>query len=341
MKYSFSIVLFLTLTGTACKNRNGRLEPVVSAVDINPAYKNLNDSIGKFPGNALLYLRRAVRLSRENAHELAYEDYLKAWSLQPGLEVALPFSANLQILGRRSEKLKLLESLQREFPTNIQVERLLAESYEASGMPGQALNIYNEMIIRDSLDPETQYEKGILLEQMRDTIQAIAALKKAYTINGIATYGLELANLYAEQRNPLALEICDFIIRQDVEGFLIDPFFIKGIYYSNIKQYAKAISQFDSCITRDWKTTDAYLEKGQVYYHMKRFDAAIQTLKMATTVSPSDPDAYFWLGRSYEAEQKTSDAIDNYDKAISLDKNFTEARKRLENLNHEFAHPSH
>ena len=93
------------------------------------------------------------------------------------------------------------------------------------------------MLAKDSLDPETFYEKALLLEQLNDTAGAIKALQKAYTIQGVDTYGLELAHLFAEQKNPRALEICDFILRQDSLRLLIDPFFIKGIYYANVKQY--------------------------------------------------------------------------------------------------------
>jgi tetratricopeptide (TPR) repeat protein len=108
-----------------------------------------------------------------------------------------------------------------------------------------------------------------------------------------------------------------------------------------VKQYQKAIVQFDSCIHRDWKTTDAYLEKGRAFFLMKNFNEAIKTFNMAITVTTTDPDAYYWLGRSYEAQNLKSDAITNYRKAISLDKNFTEARLRLDVLDTGFAHPSH
>ena len=84
------------------------------------------------------------------------------------------------------------------------------------------------MIAKDSLDPETLYEKAFLLEQLKDTLQAIIALQKAYSMQGVDTYGLELAHLYAEQKNPRALEICDYVLKQDSARLLIDPFFIKG-----------------------------------------------------------------------------------------------------------------
>jgi tetratricopeptide (TPR) repeat protein len=340
-RYPLYFLLLLVLAYSACKNKNSQSGELVSGVETDPAYKNLNDSIRQFPEDASLRLRRAVRLTQENAHELARTDFEKAWSLQPLLEIALPYSANLEILGKHRERLALLESLYRQFPSNPQVGRLLADAYAGFGKPDQALTIYDHMIAKDSLDPETQYEKALLLEQMKDTASAIAALQKAYAAQGVATYGLELAHLYAEQKNPRALEICNFILKQDSAQILIDPFFIRGIYYANVKQYPKAIAQFDSCILRDWKTTDAYLEKGRAYFHMENFNAAMQTFNMATTVTNSDPDAYYWLGRCYEAKHMKMDAINNYRKAISLDKDFTEARQRMEDLDRGFAHPSH
>jgi tetratricopeptide (TPR) repeat protein len=331
-------MILVVLTTDACRNKNNQAEEPVFGF---PAYKSLNDSIGQFPQDASLYLRRAMRLTQENAHELASSDFQKAWSLQPLLENALPFAANLEILGKHRERLSLLESLNRRYPANPQVSRLLADSYAVSGKPGKALQIYNDMIAKDSLNPETQYEKALLLEQLKDTAGAIIALQKAYAAQGVGTYGLELAHLYAEQKNPRALEICNFILKQDSAGILIDPFFIKGIYYANIKQYRKAIAEFDSCILRDWKTTDAYLEKGRAYFHMENFKAAMQTFNMAITVTNTDPDAYFWLGRSYEAMNRKADATNNYLKAISLDNDFTEARQRLEKLDTGFAHQGH
>jgi Flp pilus assembly protein TadD len=74
---------------------------------------------------------------------------------------------------------------------------------------------------------------------------------------------------------------------------------------------------------------------------MKNFNAAIKTFNMAITVTSTDPDAYYWLGRCYESQNRKVDAMNNYRKAISLDKSFTEARQRLDVLDSGFAHPLH
>jgi tetratricopeptide (TPR) repeat protein len=339
-KFPCHYLCILLLATIGCTNNKKSNSPADSGVESNLLYKSLNDSIRQFPKDQALYLRRAARLSQENAHELAYADFSEAWKIHHSVEAALPFAANLEILGRHKERLELLNTLHSEFPNDSQTGRLLAEAYAASGNGQQALTLYNAMLTKDSLDPENYYEKALLLEQLNDTAEAIRALQKAYRIQGVDTYGLELAHLFAEQKNPRAVEICDFIIRQDSLRLLIDPFFIKGIYFANVKQYAKAIVQFDSCIARDWKTTDAYLEKGRAYFQMKNIPAAIQTFNMAITVTNTDADAYFWLGRCYEIQHKKVEAINCYQKAISLDRNFTEAMQRIQSLDSGFAHPS-
>jgi len=339
-KYTFHFIfLVVFISAIACNNIKPHAE-TVSPVDADLAYKSINDSILQFPADASLYFRRANRLTQENKHELAYADFKKARILNPALEVALSFSANMEILGMQKERLLLLDTLHMQHPADVQVARLLAEAHTNTGSIHQALRMYDDLLLKDSTDAETYYEKAMLLEQkLNDTAGAIACLQKAYAIRGVDTYGLELAHLYAEQKNPRALEICDFILKTDTDHLLIDPLFIKGIYYANMKQYPQAIGQFDICIQRDWKTTDAYLEKGRAYYHMKNYNAAIQTFNMAVTVSNSDPDTYYWLGRCYESLHKISEALNDYHKALSLDHTFNEARERINRLDSGFAEP--
>ncbi|MDP4211935.1 MAG: tetratricopeptide repeat protein [Bacteroidota bacterium] len=312
-----------------------------SPVESNPAFSSLNDSIRLFPNDDSLYLRRADRLSQINAHELAYADYKKAWSLHPSRETAFARAANLRILGKETERLALLKTADTQFPADPQIQRLLADAYAVTGSRDLALKQYQEILQRDPKDFETWYEQALLFEQMKDTVSAISSLQKAYALQGVATYGLELAHLYAEQKNAKALDICNFILRQDSGNMLIDPLLIKGIYYANMKFYPQAIVQFDSCIGRDWKTIDAYLEKGMAYYHQQKYNDAINTFHMATTVSNTDPDAYYWLGRCYEATHRKADAISYYQKTLSLDKSFTDAKEAAERLQSGFGDASH
>jgi tetratricopeptide (TPR) repeat protein len=53
---------------------------------------------------------------------------------------------------------------------------------------------------------------------------------------------------------------------------------------------------------------------------------------MATTVSNTNADAWFWVGRTYEAMGNKQQAIINYQRALSLEPEFSEAQQRLRKL---------
>src|SRR5215467_7517458 len=174
----------------------------------SPIFTSINDSIRQFPTDADLYSRRAKMLSQNNANDVAYDDYKKSWELNPSKENGLLFAGNLSVIGKFTERLELLKSCEKKYPNSLEFKRLMGEAYVENGKPSVALDLYNKMLEQDSTDFETWFEKGLLLEQMRDTARALTALKNAYDLQPVNTYALELAHLYAESSNPLALEIC-------------------------------------------------------------------------------------------------------------------------------------
>lgn len=189
------------------------------------------------------------------------------------------------------------------------------------------------MIARDSTNFETWFERGTLLASMKDTAQAIESLERSFTILPINYSGMALANIYVAMKDPRALEICDMLLASDTAETQTDPVFMKGIYYAEIKEYDQAVSQFDECIRRDWKMTDAYIEKGIILFERKDYDEAMKVFNLSATVSNTDADTYYWIGRCYEATGKKEEAITNYQRALALDNSFSEARKALRRLN--------
>lgn len=167
-----------------------------------------------------------------------------------------------------------------------------------------------------------------------DTTTAIRNLEIAFFQHPTASTGLDLANLYAATKDKRAVILCDSILAHDSTKEFTDAVFIKGVYYFNIDDSAHAIQQFEECIRRDWKYTEAYIEKGILFYNRKNYPAALKTFELATKVSNTYPDAYFWLARNYEAMGNKELALDNYYRALSLDKNFTEAADGIKRLNH-------
>lgn len=329
------VLLCCTAIGMiACNGSGHGRDADRAAILSHPPYALLTDSIRQHPGTdeAGLYFRRAELLSRNNQHELAAGDYSRSWDIQPDAATGARYAATLTVLGQTGKAISLLQECSRKFPANPTFPKALAELYTQSNRIQDAIGIYDNILRADTGNDDAWYEKGLLLEKKGDTPNAIAALKKAFIIEPINTYGLELAHLYAENRNPASLPICDDALRKDSSRELLDPFFIKGIYYSNTAQYRKAIVQFDSCIGRDWKFADAYLEKGIALFKQNQYQPAMQSFEMTIKVQETYSDGYFWIGRCYEATGNKDQAIAYYRQALMYDGTFTEAADRIKRL---------
>jgi len=323
-------LLLVFLAG--CDGDNDRYSPYSKKILQNPPYAGLTDSIEKFPDDPLLYLQRALLLSQNNRHEMATADYKKSWEMKQDPNTALEYVSNLLTTDRVNDAVSLLEQGVKQFPDNPEFSRRLSEVYSHLGKSEQALKQYNTILEKDPSNFETWYDKGVLLAQMKDTPAAIEALEKSFSIQPINYSGLALATLYASAKDPRALELCDKLLATDTTGQQTEPIFMKGVYYSEVKDYDNAVKQFDECIRRDWKMTDAYIEKGIVLLDQKKTNEALEIFKLASTVSNTNADAYFWMARSYEALGNKADAIRNYERAISLDRNFAEAWEAIQRL---------
>jgi len=332
MKHVILYFVWLCTAGFGCnlsgsKSANGFDEILQQA-----PYKSVSDSIEKNPADASLYLRRAELLTQNNQHDIAYYDYKKSWQLQPSEASALLFTSNLFLTGRGKDAIDLLKKCTQQYPANMEFMRRLGEGYTQTGDAKQALAQYDEILKKDTGNFEALYEKGMLYAQMKDTAGAISALEQSYRRQPILQNGLALANLYAETKNVKVLALCDALQQKDTARDFVDPVFLKGIYYSNIKDYARAIPFFDEAIKRDWRFVDPYIEKGIILFDQKNYDEALKTFQYATNISYTSADNYYWMGRCYEAIGKKEDAIDYYYKALTFDKNFTEAREAIRRL---------
>lgn len=326
---ALSLFFILPVFFWSCTNTD---KPDRSAILRQPPFAALTDSINSEPENPRFYLGRAILLSQNKLHDLASPDYKKAWELTKDEGVALEYASNLLLVNQVKEAVALLKACKEKFPDNPEFGRRLSEVYVQTNQREAALAEYNELLSKDSLNFMAWFEKGQLLSRLKDTPAAIMALERSYAIQPINYTGLALANIYSLQKNPRVLIICDNILNRDSTGDVIDALFIKGMYYADTKDYQKAIGHFDLCIDLDWKFIHAYLEKGIIYFEQEKFPDALAIFKKATVVSNTNPDAYFWVGRCYEAQNDKELARENYQRTLSLDPEFEEAKAGIKRL---------
>lgn len=297
-----------------------------------PPFALLTDSINNYPANHDLYFRRAVLLNTNNFPEPALADFQQAWSLKKEEKYAYAISTILVDKNPDSAVLFLNESL-KELPQSTLLRISLARSYNAQNKTEEALKVCDEILQMNPEQVDVLKLKAGLLEKKQDFAASIRILEKAYSTT---PYDIELnyilALKYAEAKNPKVINICDSLIKMDSLGVHADPYYYKGIYYSNINDKAKALSLFNDAIKHDYNFLDAHIEKGIILYDQQKYEEAYQSFNLAMTISPKYADSYYWMAKCQEATGNKAEAKLNYQRAYGLDKTLKEAKEAADKI---------
>jgi tetratricopeptide (TPR) repeat protein len=322
--------VFIIIFCSACNEP----EPDHKPIDLlqQAPFKSISDSIKSFPDNPGMYLERAIRLSQHNKLDLATPDFKKSWELSQDPAVALEYVSNLLLVNKVEDAMKVLKDCAGKFPENTEFNRRLGEIYAEMGNTDGALAQFDDIIKKEPDNFEAWYDKGNVLAKLKDTTGAIQALERSFVLQPINYTGIALANLYIGKKDAKALQVCNYLIARDSSGLQTDAVYAKGMYYSETGNPGLALEQFEECIRRDWKLTDAYIEKGIIFYEQEKLDTALKTFNMSVTVSNTNADGYFWIGRCYEAMKDNDKAVENYQRALSLDRTFKEAGDRIRRI---------
>ena len=324
-------LLFLTFLLWGCNSNENPSSPFSEILSQQP-YASITDSIRKQPGRDDLYFRRAVLLNKNNLPEPALADFKKAWSIAPAETYAMGVSSIL-LEKKPDAAIVFLKKAIEEIPNSLFLQLSLARAYDAQGKTDDALNACNDLLQNEPGQVNALTLKSDLLLKKEDPTGAIAALEKAYrSVPSSREISNKLAYQYAETKNNKAILLADSLISKDSLKLFAEPYYVKGMYYSNIHDGAKAIQFFDATIKQDHRFLNAYIEKGKILLDQKKTGDALKTFELANTITPSFPDAWYWMGRCLEILGQKEDAKLNYEKAYSLDKTFTEAKEAAEKV---------
>lgn len=322
-RFIFLIVAMLLIAGCNSSEESSAF----SAILDQPPYKPITDSIKREPKKDELYFRRAVLLNKNNYPEPALADFQKAWSLKKEEVYAVGIS---NILFQKSMKgaSDFLEQATRDIPSSIYLKLSLAKAYNAQDKTDQALALTRSILQEQPDQVNTMLLEYDLLQKKGDSVNSIKTLEKARLLvpdNREINY--KLAFQYAESKDPKAIALTDTLIKMDSLKLFAEPYYVRGLYYSNIKDRAKALQWFNETIKLHYNFLDAYIEKGKVLFDQKQIGEALKTFQLAIRIKPSFPDAWYWLGRCQEQMGQKAEAKENYEKAYGLDKTFVEAKE--------------
>lgn len=331
VRYSaFFIVSVLSVFSLSCNNEDS--SSPYAAILSQPPYASLTDSIKKEPRQDGLYFRRAILLNKNNLPEPALADFKKAWSLSKQESYAVGAS-NILIEKNKNEAISFLLEALKELPESIFMQLSLARLYDEQNKTNEALTVCDAILEQQHDQVNALMLKSELFQKKGDTTGSTAALEKAYQlVPDNMDIGYKLAYQYAENKNAKVITLTDSLIAKDSLKLHAEPYYVKGMYYSNTGDRAKAIQLFNETIRMDYNFLNAYIEKGKIFLEQKKVADALKTFQLANTISPAFADAWYWIGRCQEALGQKEDAKLSYEKAYSLDKTFTEAKEAADSL---------
>ena len=321
---SFILCVFLFASCT-----NEEQEPTILK---QPPFDKLSDSIKLFPDSSRFLYVRGQLLYRSNEKALAEKDIRAAWQLTPTEDIAL--SLNTVLREKHPDTaIHFLEGAIKILPQSVALPVALVKQYQEKKQWDKALPLCNQIIARYPNQLDALILKAQVLKELDRDAEALATLEQAYSF---APDDAELVHMlafeYAEAKNAKALGLADSLIKVDLANNHAEPYYIKGVYFSNTGKPAEAIHQFDEAIRHNFNFMDAYINKGIVYYEQKNYDQALKTFNLAATVSPDLAEPYYWLAKTLEAVGNKADAKLNYQRAYGLNKDLTEAKVAAERL---------
>lgn len=240
---------------------------------------------------------------------------------------------------KNAESINIPANLQRllqqanEVDDNSDLRLQLAEKFDSAKLYQYAVAQMDSLLVSDSLNSGYWLKRGQYLRRAEDTVKAIKSFEYAARIYAGDEQLIELANLYAETKNPKTLTICNILVKNFPNGKYNDQaYFFEGLYYSKLSNVPKALAMFDQCLKTNFHFLDAYIEMGYLLYNEKQYKEALQVFTKLTQVSTSNADGYYWQAKCHEALNNKQEAIKQYKQALTIDANIQEAKAALTRL---------
>lgn len=113
------------------------------------------------------------------------------------------------------------------------------------------------------------------------------------------------------------IKYSDRILKSNSSDF--DALLYKGKSLAALGSYNEAISYFEKAIEIDSNNDTPYVELGYNYYKLKEYDKALNNLNQALTMNPKNSEGYVWKGYCFVKLGRFDEALECMDLLEGLD----------------------
>jgi Tfp pilus assembly protein PilF len=226
----------------------------------------------------------------------------------------------------------LLKEIDR-FPDSAELRVQLIDTMDSLNLTKEALSQIDSLVARDPGNYGVWFRKGELTIKMADTAIAIQSFSTAAKIYPNPDVILTIANLYAAQKNKLALELCNNVrVQKPDRSYMAHSYYIMGLYFGNTGNTKNAIDNFNSCIQNNYFYIDAYMEIGWIYFDQQKYDKAKEVFETAVAIKPTEAAPHYWQAKCLEKLAQPKEALEAYQLALNVDHNLGEAAEAISRI---------
>ena len=208
----------------------------------------------------------------------------------------------------------------------------LAELSFLQGNTNLANAYLDKALELNSLNPQAYYMRGIICMSKNDTVQALKQFMKARSQDDtFVDPVLQIANIYAAQRDPMAREFYNLAIDMEPDNY--GTYYDLAMYLQDNGNPEKALEIYD---TLDVKIPGSYqilFNKGYVnLVYLFDYDEAINCFDKALEINPKSVDALLNKGVAYEQKGDYKKAKSIYLQILKGNPNYQLAIDALQRL---------
>ena len=176
----------------------------------------------------------------------------------------------------------------------------LAELSFLQGNTNLANAYIDKALELNSINPQAYYMRGIIYMSKNDTVQAMKQFMKARDQDdSFIDPVLQIAGIYAAQRNPMARDFYNQAISLEPDNYAI--YYDLAMYLQDNGNPEKALEIYDTLDVKMPGTYHILFNKGYVnLVYLFDYDKAIEYFDKALEVNPKSVDALLNKGVAYE-----------------------------------------
>ncbi len=326
-----ALFLFYACNSPSGESRsdNDREDSGKTAVDT--ALNRLNQTIIERPNDPESYRMRARYFFNTNQPKEALEDLNRALSIDTTDASIIFERAELFYATQEFDKAKAeYERCVRNDNQSVDCLLKLGEmNIHLRNYPKAVEQINNALRVNEQL-PFAYYMKGRIYKETGDTLLAASSYQTAIEVDpDYYDAYIEIALLYTAAKSDLAIEYYKTAL--EIRPNSVEAMYNLAYYYQitglkNPNRFERAFELYDRILEVAPDNATAPYSKGFIFLeYMQEYDSAVTYFTQAADLYPGYFQAYYNRGLALESLERPDEALADYNRALSLQPDFTPA----------------